>query len=259
MRFPLQGKVVFITGASGGIGAALALECGRRGARVALASRDLKKTKAVARLLDGARIYLLDVTRASQVKRVARQAIKDFGRVDVLINNAGVHLFAKVEDLPENMLEKALNTNVFGPIRLIQAFLPGMKKRGSGMIVQISSTLAFRAIPNAGGYAATKGALARLTESLRVELMGTGVQVLDAAPGVVLTRLRERAYIQGVKPAPQSKLPFPRSAEATAKEIVGAMEAGRRDIMSAAWPVRFTMKFVNWIAPAWIDRQFFKN
>ena len=134
-----------------------------------------------------------------------------------------------------------------------------MKKRGSGMIVQISSTLAYRSIPSGGGYSATKGALARLTESLRVELAGFGVHVLDAAPGVVLTKLRENAYFKGSRPDGPSKLPFPRSAERTAIEIVDAIEAGKRDIMSAALPVKIFMKLVNAIAPGWIDRRFSKN
>jgi len=133
----------------------------------------------VARRIAGSKAYRLDVTQLAQVKAVSAAVRRDFKAMDVLINNAGVHLLAKVEDLPEELLRKALDTNLFGPLRMIQALLPGMKRRRSGMIVQISSTLAFRSIPGGGGYSASKGALARLTESLRVELAGSGVHVLD--------------------------------------------------------------------------------
>ena len=115
MKFPLQGKVVLITGASGGIGEALALECGRRGARVALASRNFGRCKAVAARIAGSKAYRLDVTKPAQVKAVSTAVQRDFKGVDILINNAGVHLFAKVEELPEELLRKALDTNLFRP------------------------------------------------------------------------------------------------------------------------------------------------
>jgi short-subunit dehydrogenase len=258
-RAPLSGKAVLITGASGGIGEALALECARRGARLALASRDQKKLSLVAKacLAAGApeaKTYKLDVSKAAACKAVARKAQSDFGGIDVLVNNAGVHLFAKVAELPEAMFESAMQTNLYGPLRLIQALLPGMRKRGGGLIVNVGSTLGYRAIPNAGGYCATKGALARLTESLRVELKGTGVRVLEASPGVVTTALRANALWKGVKPAPVSDLPFPRSAQSTARDIADAMESGRRDITTAAFPAKLLMKYVNLFVPKLVDR-----
>jgi len=122
---------------------------------------------------------------------------KDFGGIDVLINNAGMHMFAPVETMPEVALEKTFNANVFGPIRMIQAALPGMKRRKSGVIVQIGSTLAYRSLEKIGGYSASKAALMRITESLRMELHGSGVQVLDVAPGVILTGLRQKRLFPG--------------------------------------------------------------
>ncbi len=258
----LHGKRVLITGASGGLGAALALECARRGAKLVLAGRDLKSMGAVARrcLVLGAaeaRFYKADVVKAGDCRALGRKLGRD--GIDVLVNNAGVHFLAPVESMPEAELKKAFETNFFGPLRLIQASLPGMRRRGGGLIVQIGSTLAWRSIPMGGGYAATKAAFARLSESLRMELEGSGVRVLQADPGVILTRLRERAYAKGLRPEPQAKLPFPRSAERTAFEIVEAMEAGRRDLMSAAWPVKFTMKFLAVYFPGFVDKMYLRS
>jgi len=252
MQFPLQNKVVLITGASGGIGLGLAEACARRGARVAMASRNLKACQELARR-SKARAYALDVRKASSVKSAVSKVLKDFGGIDVLVNNAGVHMFSSVEEMPEAALESTLNTNVFGPLRMIQAVLPGMRKRGSGMIVQIGSTLAYRSLENIGGYSASKAALQRLTESLRMELMDSGIQVLDVSPGVVKTRLRENAYFRGAKPGPSASLPFAASVEETTEEIANAIEAGRRDLMSAAWPVRLAMKYVSVLFPAYLD------
>jgi len=252
MKFPLQGKSVLITGASGGIGAALAQACARRGARLALASRDLKACQKLATRLQG-RAYRLDVTKAASVKSAVAKAASEFGGIDVLVNNAGVHMFGDVGSMPEIALEKTLDTNVFGPVRMIQAALPGMKKKGGGMIVQIGSTLAYRSLEHIGAYSASKAALQRLTESLRMELMGSGIHVLDVSPGVVKTDLRKHAHFQGKAPAPSESLPFAADADRTAEEIADAIEAGRRDLMSAAWPVRLAMKYFSVLFPAYLD------
>lgn len=255
MKFSLNGKVVLITGASGGIGLGLAEACGRRGARVAMASRNLKAVRELAKR-SRARAYVLDVTKPASVKSAVSKILKELGRIDVLVNNAGVHMFSTVEAMPEAALENTINTNVFGPLRMIQAVLPGMKKRGQGMIVQLGSTLAYRSLENVGGYSASKAALQRLTESLRMELVGTGLQVLDISAGVVKTSLRKNAFYRGKAPAPSESLPFAASVEATCEEIADAIEAGRRDLMSAAWPVRMAMKYLSVLAPGFLDTQF---
>jgi NAD(P)-dependent dehydrogenase (short-subunit alcohol dehydrogenase family) len=254
VKFSLAGKVVLISGASGGIGLGLAEACVARGARVAMASRNLRACQALAKRSQ-ARAYALDVRRPASVKSAVSKVLKDLGGIDVLVNNAGVHMFSDVASMPEAALAGTFDTNVFGPLRMIQAVLPGMRRRGSGMIVQIGSTLAYRSLENIGGYSASKAALQRLTESLRMELAGTGIRVLDISPGVVKTQLRKNAWFRGKAPAPAETLPFARSVGATAEEIADAMEAGRRDLMSAAWPVRLAMKYLSVLAPGFLDRQ----
>jgi NADP-dependent 3-hydroxy acid dehydrogenase YdfG len=259
-KFPLRDKVVLLTGASSGIGAALALELGRRGARLALGSRRLEELRKVAGQAQAAgspeAIALrLDVEERVSCETFVKMATKAFDRVDCLVNNAGTHLFSQVESLPEEWLLKAFQTNVLGPMRLIQTVTPQMRNQGSGLIVQISSTLSLRSLPEVGGYAATKAALNRLTESLRMELDGSGIGVLNVLPGVVTTPLRAHSLHPGPAPTDHG-LPFPRTAELTAREIADAMEAGRRDLMSCAWQVKVGMKWLSVIAPGFQDKRF---
>jgi short-subunit dehydrogenase len=248
MAFALKDKVVLITGASSGLGEALALGLAKEGSQLALASRrkpELEQVAAACRAQGATqvRVYALDVTRAADMGSVAKEVLKDFGRLDVLINNAGVHAFARVAEMPEGLLREVMDVNLFGPLRMIQAFLPALRQ-AQGMIVNIGSNLSFRGIPTGGAYSATKGALARLTEALRDEEAKNSVHVLHACPGVVLTKLRDNALIYGVQPQTQEQLPFPRSPQVTAKEIIAAMKAKKREMISAAWPVKIWVKIL---------------
>jgi short-subunit dehydrogenase len=245
-KFDLNGKVVLITGASGGLGEALARELAAQGASLALASRnqaELQRVAAYCKQNFGgeAKVYALDVTRASDAQNVVEAVLKDFGKLDVIINNAGLHAFASVAELPEGILREALEVNLYGPLRLIQAALPSLRQ-SKGMVVNIGSNLSFRSIPTGGAYSATKGALARLTESLRDEETKNGVHVLHACPGVVLTKLRDNALSHRVTPRAQDQLPYPRTPEATAKDIVKAMQSKKREVLSAALPVKIWAK-----------------
>jgi short-subunit dehydrogenase len=245
MRHSLKDLRVLISGASGGLGRALAVELGRRGGRLILLARSrsgLAETEALARQAGAAQTLLLraDVAKPA-VRAQAVRAIRLLGGLDLLVNNAGVHAFAPVAELPEALLREALEVNLFGALRLTQAALPYLR-RSHGCVANIGSTLGYRAIPNAAAYCATKGALARFSESLRDEEARHGVRVLHASPGVVLTGLRDNALRHGVDVAPQGQLPYPRSAQQTAAEICDALEQGRRELISAAWPVRFWAK-----------------
>lgn len=258
MKYPLKDKVILLTGASSGIGAGLAVELGRRGARLALGSRNLeacRKTADLARRAGAAEVLALrlDVEDTRSCETFVKMATKAYDRVDGLVNNAGTHLIAAVEDLPEDLLLKALQVNLFGPLRLIKAVLPQMKAQKSGLIVQVSSVLGTRALSGVGGYSATKGALNRLTEALRMELGGSGVRVLNVVPGVVPTELRQNSLHVG--PPPQkSGLPYPRSVEITCREIADAMEDGRRELWTCAWQVKAGMKWISLLFPSLFDR-----
>jgi short-subunit dehydrogenase len=241
----LKGARILISGASNGIGRALAVELGRRGAWLALLARSRKglaETAAQVQAAGGQRavICIGDVGKAS-VRAVAAKAIRQLGGLDALVNNAGIHALAPVAELPEAMLQQALNVNLFGVLRLTQASLPALRQ-SRGLVVNIGSNLGYRAIPNAAAYCSTKGALARFTESLRDEEARNGVHVLLASPGVVKTGLRDHALRFKTPVTPSAKLPFAREAGVTAREIADAMRRGEREMLSGAFPVKIWAK-----------------
>jgi 3-oxoacyl-[acyl-carrier protein] reductase len=242
----LNGKRILLSGASEGLGRAMAVALGAEGAQLALLARSgkgLARTAALA-LAAGAPQALVfkgDVSKPS-ARALADRAARRLGGLDVLINNAGVHAFAPVAALPEPLLLATLQVNLLGPLRLIQGALPHLR-RSRGTVVNVGSSLAWRAIPQGGAYSASKAALSRLGEALRDEESGHGLRVLQFDPGVVLTGLRGHALRHGVAlDEDPAGLPYPRSAEHTALELVRALERGRSRYFSAAWPVRWWAK-----------------
>jgi len=185
MSYELEGRVVFITGASGGIGRACAVEYHRAGSRVVAAARSLDKLEALAEELGGDRIVsvAMDVTDPVEREIALRTAGERFGPIDVLVNNAGWASFTSVARMPEEHFKQMLAVNFAGPVALIQAVLPEMLDRGHGQIVNISSVVGYQPIPRMTVYSATKAALTALSTGLRMELRGTGVDVLLVAPG----------------------------------------------------------------------------
>jgi short-subunit dehydrogenase len=175
---------ILITGASRGIGRALVTELAGRGHAVIATARrvaDLDGLPAAARLP-------LDVTSDASVVVAADQA----GPIDILVNNAAVSVAATVEDTPSDVALSMFDTNVAGPLRLIQAFLPGMRDRGTGTIVNVSSVAGKAAFPMNGVHAATKSALEAISEALAVEAARFGVRVLVLQLGSVASGMYER-------------------------------------------------------------------
>ena len=185
MSYELKDRIVFITGASSGIGRACAIEYHRAGSRVVAAARSFDKLEALAAELGGDRIapVAMDVTEAAQREAALRFARERFGPVDVLVNNAGWGSFTSVLRMPDDHFERMLAVNFVGPVAMIRAVLPEMLERRSGQIVNISSVVGFQSMPRMAAYCATKAALSALSTGLRMELKGTGVDVLLIAPG----------------------------------------------------------------------------
>jgi short-subunit dehydrogenase len=221
-------KRVLITGCSSGIGRALANELSGRGHRVIATARDPDTLGD----LDVAERLALDVTSRDSVERAVAAA----GDIDVLINNAGVTIWSSVESPPEEETQRIFETNVFGMLRMIRAVVPGMRERGSGDIVQISSAVARRSTALLGHYAATKAAFDAYSEALRLELAPFGIKVCIVALGAVESsfgvnrkEIVEPAYedlVDRVKArlAKARKSPF--SAEFVAGRLADAIEAG---------------------------------
>lgn len=166
----IQDKVVIITGASGGIGRSLAMELGKKGAIVVLASRSMDKLRELALILNGYDIknhcVLLDVTSPESIKSLVRETIEKYGKIDVLINNASVGLFEDVIHSTEEDTRTIFDTNFFGPLRLIKEVVYYM---GDGLVVNMSSSASKYAPYRYGMYSATKSALERITEALDTE------------------------------------------------------------------------------------------
>ena len=173
--------VWFITGCSTGFGRELAKYTLGLGYRVVVTARHHADIKDLADLGD-ALILKLDVTHKGQISAAIKTAVKKFGHIDVLVNNAGIGYFAAVEESKEHQVRKMFEINVFGLSRMMHAVLPGMRKRGSGFIVNFSSLAGIRGFPAVGYYNATKFAVEGLSEALWQEVEPLGIKVMLVEP-----------------------------------------------------------------------------
>jgi short-subunit dehydrogenase len=194
----LAGKVAVITGAGSGIGRALAYQLSKERVVLALADNNqigLEETKLG---LDnekgtGQRIYTVDVSNREQVDEFARKAADDFGRIDLLVNNAGVSSSGRVPELSYQTFEWTININLWGVIYCTKAFLPYLTKRPEAGIVNISSVYGLLGIPGQAAYCASKFAVRGFSESLRQELYGTSIAVTVVFPGGVRTNIAKNS------------------------------------------------------------------
>jgi len=184
-------RVVLITGASSGIGRDLALAFAKMGAKVAMMARRKSLLDALADEIIAAGGDALplaaDVTRRTEVRDAADRTLAHFGRIDILINSAGIAIPDRVETMPPEDLERMMSVNLMGTLHTMQAVLPSMRAAGAGSIVNIASLAGRRGMPTLGAYCATKFAVVGLTEALRVELYGSGIRLSLVMPGVIDT------------------------------------------------------------------------
>ena len=187
-------STVLITGASAGIGRATAVSLAERGHHVIAAARNTSALDQVRRTTKGRIDTLtLDVTSQESVDAAAREIATTLGQagIDVLINNAGYALTGPIESVTEEDLKAQFETNVFGPMRMIRTFLPKMRERKAGRIINISSVVGRLALPFFGPYNATKHALEALSDALRNELRAFGIDVVIIEPGAINTGFGE--------------------------------------------------------------------
>ncbi|MFT4031222.1 MAG: SDR family oxidoreductase [Siphonobacter sp.] len=189
----MKDKVVLITGGSSGIGKALALEFGKHGSKIAITGRDQGKLAEVGQELANAGIIYLtipsDVSSQTDTEAAVQQTVTHFGKLDVLINNAGISMRAMFEDLDVEVIRKVMDINFFGSVYATKAALPHILAT-KGSIVGISSIAGYRGLPVRCGYSASKFALNGFLEALRTELLHSGVNVLTASPGFTASNIR---------------------------------------------------------------------
>jgi len=176
-----QPPVWFITGCSSGFGLELAKQAIEKGYRTVITARDPSKLEGYGKL-DNVLVLKLDVTLADDAQAAIKATEARFGRIDVLVNNAGIGYFAAVEESEEDEVRKMFDVNVFGTGRMLWAVLPGMRKQGSGCIVNLSSLAGLSGFPALGYYNATKFAVEGLSAALRKEVEPLGIQVMVVEP-----------------------------------------------------------------------------
>lgn len=238
----MKNKVVWITGASSGIGAACAKECSARGAKVILSARSVDKLKDVQSSLSGpASILELDVTKADKIVGKAKDAAALYGPIDVLINNAGISQRGLVSETSMEVDRRLFEVNYFGNIAITKAVLPSMIERKTGNIVVISSVAGKVSTPGRSSYAATKHAIQGFYDALRAELTDSGVQVNVICPGYIRTDISIHALNaeggkHGVMDPNQAA---GMSVDLCARKIMDAVKAGKKEVFIGGKETRY--------------------
>ncbi|MEK7407151.1 MAG: SDR family NAD(P)-dependent oxidoreductase [Acidobacteriota bacterium] len=227
----IDGKVVLITGASEGIGAASARAFGRRGARLSLTARSLEKLEAVGG--SEALVTAGDLTDAEVCRRVVGRTLERYGAIDVLVNNAGVGLYTPAWRAPIPLIRQMFELNFFAALQMTQLVVPHMARQGGGMIVNVGSIAGKVAFPWLTVYCATKYALGALGDGLRMELARDGIRVLTVCPGHVKTGFSSRA-LEGRPPEKLPRERFAITAEECAEAIARGVERNARTVVVPA-------------------------
>lgn len=251
----MQNQVMLITGASSGIGAALAQELSRRGARVSLAARNADRLHEVAATCPGETLVIpTDVSDPAQCEAAIQQTVERFGGLHVLVNNAGVSMWSPFEDVQDiSIFEQMMQVNYLGSVYCTRAALPHLKATG-GLIVAISSLAGKTGIPFRTGYAASKHAMQGFFDALRIELAGSGVDVSVISPGFVDTPVRENSFsASGTRLGKDpNKQDAGMTAESCARIIADAIEKRPRELLMG-WKGKLLM-LGRLLAPGLVDR-----
>jgi short-subunit dehydrogenase len=251
------GRSVLISGASEGIGRALALELAAQGARLALNARSEARLREAARdcARFGAEVLAIpgDVAQRQDCQRMVEAAIGRFGSLDTLVNNAGITMWSRFDAVQDfSVFERLLAVNYLGAVYLTAAALPHLKQ-ARGLIVAVASIAGLTGVPERTGYAASKHAMVGFFESLRIELRGSGVAVSIIAPDFVASQIHRRAVGPDGKPLGQTPMQESRimTAQACAQLMVRAMQRRQRlAILSARGRLG---RWARLIAPGWVD------
>jgi short-subunit dehydrogenase len=239
----MQNKVIIITGASSGIGKALAIECAARGAKLSLGARNSEQLKVISEQLkaNSEKLFpvkceilttMTDVTNEMDCKNLIDRTIDKFGRIDILVNNAGISMRALFEEVDLKVIHQVMDTNFWGTVNCSKYALPYLLN-AKGSLVGISSVAGFKGLPGRTGYSASKFAMHGFLDVVRMENMKKGLHVLLACPGFTASNIRNLSLTkdgtsQGETPLNEDKL---MPADIVARHICNAIEKRKRTLI----------------------------
>lgn len=259
-------KVVVITGASSGIGRAAAIMFASYGARLVLAARSIEKLMALADEITSDRYSVLcvktDVSVEEDCRKMIEEAVERFGRIDILINNAGISMRASFDTVELSVLKRLMDVNFWGTVYCTKYALPWLKK-SHGSVVGVISVAGYAGLPGRTGYSTSKFAIRGFLETLRMEHLDDDIHVMVFAPGYTASNVRNAALLadgtpQGSTPKDESKL---MSAEKVAEKLAYGLYRRKREMILTAlgyWDVFFYKRFprlMDWIQVRYIKRQ----
>ena len=257
----MRDKVVIITGASSGIGKALAHAFGEAGAKIVITGRNQESLEKASGALNIKNIdnlpIVADVSIEKDNELVIEKTIERYGKIDVLINNAGISMRALFEELDLSVIRQLMDINFYGTVYATKYALPHILKT-QGSIVGVSSIAGYRGLPARTAYSASKFAMHGFLESLRTELLKKNVHVLLACPGFTQSNIRNTALtkdgsVQGESPRDEEKM---MTAEEVAQRILRAVEKRKRDLVMTRQG-KLTVFMNKWF-PGWMDKKVYQ-
>ncbi len=258
----MKDKVVIITGGSSGIGKALAFHFGERGSKLVITGRREDALNAAAAELRKKGIEVMtiagDVSKEEDNRLLAEQTLEHFGKIDILINNAGISMRALFEEVELEVIRKVMDINFYGSLYATKYCLPSIIEH-KGSVVGVSSIAGYRGLPGRVGYSASKFAMQGFLESLRTEMIPKGVHVLTACPGFTTSNIREASLTkdgsaQGASPRDENKM---MSAETCARHIYNAVVKRKKHLVLTTQG-KVTV-FMNKLFPGFMDKLVYRE
>jgi short-subunit dehydrogenase len=227
----VRDQIIIVTGASSGIGAATARLLGERGARVVMTARRIDRLRKLESELTNSFAVVADLHQREDISRLVAATVERFGRIDVLVNNAGQGLHVPIADIDIDDYKAIMDLNVYAPLLLMQAVVPQMRKQGGGTIVNVSSGTTKMTLPGVGAYASTKCALNMLSQVARQEFAADNIVVSLIYPYITETEFRDNMRNRSTASSARwSGMPAGHSAEFVAGHILQCIQTGETEI-----------------------------